>query len=50
MLFRSRTYRSSVDPRLNYEQALEMAFLIARRLAANAPDRSFLDEPVARSG
>ena len=45
-----RTYRSSVDPRLNYEQALEMAFLIARRLAANAPDRSFLDEPVARSG
>ncbi len=26
-------YRSLVDPRLNYEQALEMAMLIARRLA-----------------
>jgi 3-deoxy-7-phosphoheptulonate synthase len=25
-------YRSTVDPRLNYEQALEMAFLIARRM------------------
>lgn len=28
----SRAYRSRVDPRLNYEQALEMAFLIARHL------------------
>jgi len=27
-----RNYRSDVDPRLNYEQALEMAFLIASRL------------------
>jgi 3-deoxy-7-phosphoheptulonate synthase len=26
-----RTYRSQVDPRLNYEQALEMAMLVARR-------------------
>ncbi len=26
-----RAYRSAVDPRLNYEQALEMAMLIARR-------------------
>tara|TARA_B100001971_G_C18256910_1_gene582943 strand:- start:3396 stop:3848 length:453 start_codon:yes stop_codon:yes gene_type:complete len=26
-------YRSLVDPRLNYEQSLEMAMLIARRLA-----------------
>ena len=25
-------YRSQVDPRLNYEQALEMAMLIARRM------------------
>ena len=25
-----RAYRSQVDPRLNYEQALEMALLIAR--------------------
>jgi 3-deoxy-7-phosphoheptulonate synthase len=28
-----RAYRSQVDPRLNYEQALEMAMRIARRLA-----------------
>jgi 3-deoxy-7-phosphoheptulonate synthase len=27
-----RAYRSQVDPRLNYEQALEMALLIARRM------------------
>ena len=27
----SRAYRSQVDPRLNYEQALELAMLIARR-------------------
>jgi 3-deoxy-7-phosphoheptulonate synthase len=27
-----RDYRSDVDPRLNYEQALEMAFMIARRM------------------
>jgi 3-deoxy-7-phosphoheptulonate synthase len=31
-----RAYRSRVDPRLNYEQALEMAMLIARRLRAPA--------------
>ena len=32
-------YRSLVDPRLNYEQALEMAMLIARRLSPqNAAD------------
>jgi 3-deoxy-7-phosphoheptulonate synthase len=28
----SRAYRSAVDPRLNYEQALEMALLVARRM------------------
>jgi 3-deoxy-7-phosphoheptulonate synthase len=28
----SRAYRTDVDPRLNYEQALELAFLIARRM------------------
>ncbi|NOZ93714.1 MAG: 3-deoxy-7-phosphoheptulonate synthase class II [Acidobacteria bacterium] len=28
----SRAYRSQVDPRLNYEQALETAMLIARRI------------------
>ncbi|HKV07228.1 MAG TPA: 3-deoxy-7-phosphoheptulonate synthase class II [Thermoanaerobaculia bacterium] len=27
-----RAYRTAVDPRLNYEQALEMALLIARRM------------------
>ena len=26
-----RAYKSQVDPRLNYEQALEMAFLIVRK-------------------
>ncbi len=31
-----RAYRSKVDPRLNYEQALEMAMLIARRLRNKA--------------
>ncbi len=29
----ARAYESAVDPRLNYEQALEMALLIARRMA-----------------
>jgi 3-deoxy-7-phosphoheptulonate synthase len=29
-----RAYRSQVDPRLNYEQALEMALLIARRMGS----------------
>ena len=28
----ARAYDSDVDPRLNHAQALEMAFLIARRL------------------
>ena len=27
----SRAYRSSVDPRLNYEQSLELAMLIVRK-------------------
>jgi 3-deoxy-7-phosphoheptulonate synthase len=30
-----RAYRSQVDPRLNYEQALEMALLIARRMGGS---------------
>ena len=29
-----RAYRSQVDPRLNYEQSLEMAMLVARRMRA----------------
>jgi 3-deoxy-7-phosphoheptulonate synthase len=32
-----RDYRSRVDPRLNYEQSLEMAMLVARRLRAQLP-------------
>jgi len=31
----ARAYTSDVDPRLNYEQALEMAFLIARRMSGS---------------
>jgi 3-deoxy-D-arabino-heptulosonate 7-phosphate (DAHP) synthase class II len=30
-----RAYRSQVDPRLNAEQALELAMLIARRARAS---------------
>jgi 3-deoxy-7-phosphoheptulonate synthase len=32
-----RAYRTQVDPRLNYEQALEMALRIARRMGKDAP-------------
>jgi len=32
-----RAYRSRVDPRLNYEQALELALLVARHLRSRAP-------------
>ena len=33
-----RAYRSTVDPRLNYEQALELAMLVARkRIQLNPP-------------
>ncbi|HEY2013046.1 MAG TPA: 3-deoxy-7-phosphoheptulonate synthase class II [Bryobacteraceae bacterium] len=31
-----RAYESEVDPRLNYEQALELAFLIARKMKSEA--------------
>jgi 3-deoxy-7-phosphoheptulonate synthase len=34
-----RDYRSKVDPRLNYAQALEMALLISRHLRARRGDR-----------
>ena len=34
-----RDYRSFVDPRLNYEQALEMAMLIARRMGRHRNGR-----------
>jgi 3-deoxy-7-phosphoheptulonate synthase len=32
----SRAYESEVDPRLNYEQALELAFLITRKMKNGA--------------
>jgi 3-deoxy-7-phosphoheptulonate synthase len=28
----ARAYESQVDPRLNYEQSMELAFLIARKM------------------
>ncbi len=34
-----RDYRTQVDPRLNYEQALEMALLLARLMAQQAPGK-----------
>jgi 3-deoxy-7-phosphoheptulonate synthase len=37
-----RDYRSFVDPRLNYEQALEMALLIARRMGRQRNDRALV--------
>ena len=33
----ARAYRTQVDPRLNYEQALEMAMLVARRMSSSSP-------------
>ena len=33
----ARAYESEVDPRLNYEQSLELAFLIARKMKADGP-------------
>jgi len=35
----ARAYRSQVDPRLNYEQALEMALLLARPMAQHQRSR-----------
>ena len=31
-----RAYKSTVDPRLNYEQSLELAMLIVRKSTAHA--------------
>ncbi|MDC8011557.1 class II 3-deoxy-7-phosphoheptulonate synthase [Tahibacter soli] len=33
----ARAYRSTVDPRLNYEQSIELAMLIVRKQAGSAP-------------
>jgi 3-deoxy-7-phosphoheptulonate synthase len=35
----ARDYRTQLDPRLNYEQAMEMALLLARLLAQNHSDK-----------
>ncbi len=35
-----RAYRTSLDPRLNYDQAMEMAMRIARLMRDHAPDRT----------
>jgi hypothetical protein len=35
----TRAYDSEVDPRLNYEQSLELAFLIARKMHNGAAGR-----------
>lgn len=34
----SRAYKSQVDPRLNYEQAMELAFMIAEQIRKREPD------------
>ena len=34
----ARSYKTQVDPRLNYEQALEMALLVARRVGEMTGD------------
>jgi 3-deoxy-7-phosphoheptulonate synthase len=36
----ARDYRTQLDPRLNYEQAMEMALLLARLLAQNHTEKS----------
>ena len=39
----SRAYKSTVDPRLNYEQSLEMVLLIARKVSKmNGRDKMWL--------
>ena len=40
-----RAYRSSVDPRLNHEQALELAMLIAERSQSRRADKRGASRP-----
>jgi 3-deoxy-7-phosphoheptulonate synthase len=40
-------YHTLCDPRLNYEQAMEIAFAIAKRLERNRPVNGTLSQPVA---
>ena len=35
----ARAYESEVDPRLNYEQSMELAFLIARKMKNGAGEK-----------
>jgi 3-deoxy-7-phosphoheptulonate synthase len=44
-----RAYESEVDPRLNYEQSLELAFLIARKMRGEAPQAPN-DAPAGQTG
>ena len=39
-----RAYRSTVDPRLNYEQSLEIAMLIVRKQSALAKPAQAMDQ------
>ena len=45
-----RAYRSTVDPRLNYEQSLEIAMLIVRKQAALAQAGAGLNRGAADHG
>jgi len=46
----TRAYRSQVDPRLNYEQALELALLVARRMRGADRPNQRQSQPEAQSG
>src|SRR5438034_3886181 len=45
----SRAYRTQLDPRLNYEQAMEMALLLSRLMGKARRDRLPAHEEAARS-
>ena len=40
-----RAYKSAVDPRLNYDQAMEMAFSIAEHMKTKRSNGKVGDEP-----
>jgi 3-deoxy-7-phosphoheptulonate synthase len=46
----ARAYESEVDPRLNYEQSLELAFLIARKMQSEAKNSEQSAAPLRLSG
>jgi 3-deoxy-7-phosphoheptulonate synthase len=41
----TRNYASPCDPRLNYDQSMELAFLLARRMARSAERRDLPQDP-----